>query len=215
ITDINQFIQYMYIVDKYLLDTSYIFTDPLMNIWIGFIRDRQRGIWHSNAALLEPTDKKRFMKAKFQGAPAQVPPGYPAALTSTKAVKHMKLGPINPPHLLSKEDLAELFSILVRSDGLSYVYKLMIVLGSSIEYTDLIFCNPHVMEIVGSHLALFPVVIFYSMRILYLEETSKFTNSQHGDRHILSSASMLAFPTVVAPLQPSHPYCPAILTINS
>jgi hypothetical protein len=217
IITIQQFMDFMKFVDKYLLNLAYIESNLNYNIWLSLLKDKQKQVWIDNEILLSNVDQFRFAKPKFPTAPTQqgqpgAPTPYPTAAPKNPP-KNIKLRPIKVEALITKEELYELIVLLNQMGAQNYIDKLIAILTSSLEYCDLVLANGPLLKFIQSSKVLHSA-LYYGLRVLYLEEVSRFTDSKYGDRHVLNIEAMQHYPVVNSGSIVSSPYCIPVINGN-
>lgn len=192
ITDIRQFYAYLTFADRYMLDINYICANFEYTFWLAGIRERQKDIWRANNLLLTPIEQKYYTRkfAPVEGG-AVAAEAYPVGNVVVPKMVNL-VAPVCP-ELLTHSELRELFTILNRNGAGVMVNKILISLGVSVQYCDLIFCNK---EILSMREIIIPSsLVFYAFRVLYLEELAMYNNKRAPGRFIMDLDTASILPT--------------------
>lgn len=208
INTIDLFYEAILIADKYLLDISYLLSKAEYRVWLLIVRERQQNLWKSSSVLLTNVGQKRFMKKKFNSITGTQSNAY--GFTSKGYPKEITVKSLKANHLISKEDLSDMITKLMEFGEVNFVNKIIAILGSSIEYCDLIFNNARLLEIVGPISTIYACT-FYCFRIFYLEELSINTEVNLSHRFIMDLKVMEALPNYVNIKLMNNPYMVAVL----
>ncbi|QYB17392.1 hypothetical protein PV-S19_0028 [Pacmanvirus S19] len=190
----DEFYHYIKFADKYMLNIELICSKMENIIWLLMIKERQRDLWRANSILLTNIEQKIFNKHKFGPAAQQPPAAYPVGNVAKPVPKYITMCEVKQKKFINNELFADLIHILLRSGALDFVSKIIVVLGSSIEYCDKIFTLSEIIKQV-CNMPVFLPSMYYAMRVLYLEELSMFNRKRSSGRFIIdiSTASMLPF----------------------
>ena len=182
----ESFCNYINFADQYGLNIPYICAQIDFTYWFLEFREKQRDIWRANNILLTNIDQK-YHTPKFQQVNAPQP--YPVG--AVKIPKMVNLTERQYDSFLSKEQFALLVSLLIKNGATLFAKKLVITVGVSIPYCDLVVLNPHLLSMRSVDIP--PSVMFYAMRIMYLEELSMYNGRRGPGRFIttLDTASRL------------------------
>jgi hypothetical protein len=203
ITDMKQFYVYMLFADRYMLDIPYICANFEYTFWLASIRERQKDIWRANNILLTPIEQKYYTR-KFEPVEggAAAAEAYPVG--NVMIPKMVNLVAPDCPELLTHTELRELFVILNRNGAGVMVNKILISLGVSVQYCDLIFCNKEVLSMRG--IVIPSSLVFYAFRVLYLEELAMYNNKRAPGRFILDLDTASVLPTYPDHIGTHSPY---------
>lgn len=184
------FYQYMVFADRYMLNIPYICSKIEATFWLIGVRERQKDLWRANSILLTNTEQKYYSKRKFDVPAVVAPEPYPTGNTAAPKAVHMKQ--ITRDKFITQENLHALFEILLKNNASEFANKILSIVGTSIMYCDMIM-DSNIIPLVKS-LKPFQNVIFYAMRILYLEELSMYNRKISAGRFILDIDAVSTLP---------------------
>jgi hypothetical protein len=217
IDSIGEFYQYIQFADRYLLNVPYICSKPDNIVWLLLLRERTRDIWDANSAFLTNIEQKIFNILKFEQPIAQGTqlPAYPNATAPAVTPKFTPIRQIAAQPLLSAEEFSSLLALLLDNGAKKFARKLIAMLGSSIEYYDMMLYRPTIEQ--ARDLPVFNPTIFYALRIMFLEEVSAYVcRRAPGDsRFIVDIDTASSLPHNDNPFS-SNPYmCTLVTPMNS
>lgn len=198
---VQDFYYYLLFADKYMLNLHYICNRMDKMLWLLSIKERQKDLWRSNALLLTNVEQSIFNKNKFTGSPA--PPAaaataysYPTGGSNTQIVpRFTSLNQIITPEFISSEDVVNMIEILLRNGVDDFVSKFITILGSSIEYYPVIITNKNLIKLIKS-LKPFNSIMFYALRIAFLEELSMYHKKHKLQRFVIDLDTVSLFPQI-------------------
>jgi len=197
IQTIDDFNNYILFANKYMLNIRYICSKIESIVWLLSIRENQKIMWKNNSVILTNIEQKLFDRKKFVALSSSSTSStststntsnisYPVANSNNVPVdqKYMCIKNIESVDFLSHDEFKSLVEILLDAGAVSFVSKLVAIIGSSLEHYHNIIGNG---DLIGKiyEMEPFESCVFYAMRIMYLEELSMYHRKRGKGRFIL------------------------------
>jgi len=234
IENIDYFYEFCLIADKLLIDFNELTKCNSKLLWLIDVQERQKPLWVKNAMLLHAIETKEFLKPKFPAnasasasvnasatpnftalanAVPSVPSDYPGSSasgnssTSSPTVRDININTIKYPHDVDMDILASVMEIMIEHNNIEFVNKLIVVFGTSIEYSRMFIGNPNIVKIVKDF-AIFDEVIKYIIRIMYLEERSFYNHIGAAGDYIIDISTACLLEHTYETYFTENPYFP-------
>lgn len=187
ISEIDDFIDKLAIVDKYCMCFRLFTTEIKYTTWLTYIKESVLK-WHENTTILSNVDEGAFRKWKFVGKNISTAPGatnYPTSRPpKVKKIIFRENKKTNPE---MKEKFYRLAATLQHYNLKKLLNRFIYYASFSMDYCDSIFNNGKLLK----HCPDYPPKLLvealqYTMRLLYLEETSAFNKAEEDDRYIFN-----------------------------
>ena len=186
IFSLSDFCEVLKFSEKYDLNIEVFCKKQEHFIWLHELKAKYKKEWENNAILLTLIEK-HSMTNKFPVNAATVtdatPVDYPAAPRMHAKTKAIFLTEIPRVEIISQENLLATFEILFRNRMFDLMRSLFILLGTSLEYYDLIFSNADLIELLNLE-DIKKCVAFYASRIMFLEEIAMYARKRSAGRFI-------------------------------
>lgn len=188
----------LHLNDALLLDIAGIQEHAAVGGFITDIARESRELWQKNKVLLYNTETKEYNRPHFNLPAGVAAPAY--ALPDSDYVKPYKIKPWNVED--SKDtlwnsdpmDINTIFEMMLDQQLLKLARRLALALLTSMKYCHIIISLP-ILDRLLRQFADLKYYMFYTWRILYLEEKSKYITATVPDRFIMSLDTLSRLPT--------------------
>jgi hypothetical protein len=183
--NLSSFYEIIKFADNYCLNVPYICTLVDKIMWLLSFKENQKDVWRANKILLQNIEQKLYNKPKFEAIDAAAnDDDYDYPTGAQKVPRYVTMGEIKAPELLSRDDFSMLMEFLAKNDAHDFMTKLLVIIGSSIEYCDMIFSNATAVKMTKST-GPFGATAFYALRIFYLEEIAMYSRKRSAGRFVM------------------------------
>jgi len=219
IRDVEHFVRYLQFAEKQACDLSLLENDVALDgIFVNIARSNEK-LWKNNKILLTNINLRDFQKMYFTVDPAApvVAANYPnfdfMGPANKKYIRNVRFEPIKTSiceSLCSQEIFNGMIEYLSKLDLNSLIRRILRTLLLSFEYCQIAMKCPYLKDVVAIYPELSQCMI-YAMRILYLEEKSRFGNfvkaptTDKTDRFIFKLDDTIGLP-YYPKYTPDNPY---------
>lgn len=193
ITNIYDFCALIEVSDQFMLNLPHICTSFRYLLWCTILREKSKKEWYINRVILTNVNQRVYEKKKL-GLTDTIPNNnnnnYPQHTSRSQSnlpsTIRFKASP--PSNYCDVKALKQLLFRLVQIGAMELFNSVIIVIGTSITNFDLLWRDSKLLDFIVANSPVFSEVIFYSMRIMYLEHRSSLRNSRTGHRHVIKGS---------------------------
>jgi hypothetical protein len=219
VRDIEHFIRYLRVAERECCDLSLVENDVALDgMFVNIDRNNEK-LWKANKILLTNINLRDFQKMHFAVDPAAAvaaAPAYPnfnLLPANKKYIRNVKFAPIEKSicdSLCDQQTFNRMIEYLVKIELYNLTKRILRTILLSFEYCHMAIKCPYMKDVV----VVFPELstcMIYAMRVLYLEEKTRFGNftkaptTSYDDRFIFGLDDVGGLP-YYPKYTPNNPY---------
>ena len=212
ITDLTHFYYYIILVDSLNIDLRSVEKDLLLVGFLKLLKIKYEREWKENKELLNHTNTKNFNKQKFDNnnnINTSLPSEYdlPEKSGEVKKKKYIIDAKIDS-EMLTQIQINHLFDMLFTLGLSGIIVKLAKILMISIDNCHLILKMPKLKYVFALNDKL-KYYLFYSFRVMYLEEITNYTKTNTNHRFLFNNEEIRNLP--IFDFDINNPYIPILV----